>query len=285
MISPSLPSPQPKANPIMTQRRLSFLPSSFASYLAALIVPAAMLAGCAAPSGGGDNQSASPDASAAANAPTDILGTWQLVKWEGTSDVPPLPEGRTINLTFNDKNAFSGTGGCNRIFGQYKIGPGNGQVSLQAPAATRMACPDSMAFEDRYLKTLPRVTRFERRDTQLTLHTTDGETLTYASQTLLNRTIADAAGNQKTEDRILDVDSKMADCVGVAPRKCLRVRNADGSGKAQWELWYAHIDGFEWKPGVEYRVKIHGEPVENPPADAASMRWTLVEVIRETPSR
>ncbi|MBN4665515.1 META and DUF4377 domain-containing protein [Pandoraea nosoerga] len=270
----------------MTQRRFSFLPSSLASYLAALIVPAAMLAGCAAPSGGGANpSSASPDASAAATAPADILGTWQLMKWEGPGDIPSLPEGRSINLTFNDKDAFSGTGGCNRIFGQYKIGPGKGQVTLQAPAATRMACPDSMAFEDRYLRTLPRVTRFERRDTQLMLSTADGETLTYASQTLLNRTIAAPAGNRKTEDRILDVDSKMADCVGVAPRKCLRVRDADDSGKAQWELWYAHIDGFEWKPGVEYRVKIHGEPVENPPADASSMRWTLVEVIRETPSR
>ncbi|MDM8357804.1 META and DUF4377 domain-containing protein [Pandoraea communis] len=270
----------------MTQRLLSFLPSSFASYMAMLLVPAAMLAGCAAPSGGGATPpSDTSGATAAATAPADILGTWQLVRWEGASDVPSLPEGRAINLTFNDKGAFSGTGGCNRIFGQYTIGPGNGNVTLKAPATTRMACPDSMAFEDRYLKTLPLVTRFERRGTQLTLSTSNGETLSYASQTLLNRPVAGTGASSKTEDRILDVDSQMADCVGVAPRKCLRVRNADDSGKTQWELWYAHIDGFEWKPGVEYRVKIHGEPVANPPADASSMRWTLVEVIRETPAR
>lgn len=140
----------------MTQRLLSFLPSSFASYIATLLVPAAMLAGCAAPSGGGATPpSETPGASAAATTPADILGTWQLVKWEGTNDVPNLPEGRVINLTFNDKGAFSGTGGCNRIFGQYTVGPANGQVTLKAPATTRMACPDSMAFEDRYLKTLP----------------------------------------------------------------------------------------------------------------------------------
>ncbi|VVD94133.1 META and DUF4377 domain-containing protein [Pandoraea anhela] len=269
----------------MTQRRLSLLPSSFAAYLATLLVPAALLAGCAAPSGGGANPSSDATGNAAAaTAPADILGTWQLVKWEGANDAPSMPEGRTINLTFNDKGAFSGTGGCNRIFGQYTIGPGKGQVTIQAPAATRMACPDSMAFESRYLKTLPSVTRFERRDTQLTLSTPNGETLTYASQTLLNRPVANT-GNRTTEDRVLDIDSQMADCVGVAPRKCLRVRAADDSGKSQWELWYAHIDGFDWKPGVEYRVKIHGEPVANPPADASSMRWTLVEVIRETPAR
>ncbi|VVD97235.1 META domain-containing protein [Pandoraea cepalis] len=267
---------------IMTQRRLSFLPASFATYMATLLVPAAMLAGCAAPSGGAGPSQASPGAPAAATAPADILGTWQLMRWEGVDDLPSLPESRAINLTFNDKGAFSGSGGCNRIFGQYSVGPAKGQVSLQAPAATRMACPDSMAFEARYLTTLPRVTRFERRDTQLILRTPNGETLTYASQTLLDRPVASAT---KTEDRIVDVDSQMADCVGVAPRKCLRVRNADDSGKAPWELWYAHIDGFSWKPGVEYRVKIHGEPVVNPPADASSMRWTLVEVIRETPAR
>jgi heat shock protein HslJ len=279
----------------MTQRRLSFLPASFATYMATLLVPAALLAGCAAPSGGGAGpSSASPGTPAATTAPADILGTWQLMRWEGVNDLPSLPEGRAINLTFNDMGALAGTGGCNRIFGQYTVGPAKGQVSLQAPAATRMACPDSMAFEDRYLKTLPRVTRFERRDTQLVLRTPNGETLTYASQTLLDHPVAGTAGSMgttgttsaaRTEDRILDVDSQMADCVGVAQRKCLRVRNADDSGKAPWELWYAHIDGFAWKPGVEYRVKIHGEPIANPPADASNMRWTLVEVIRETPAR
>ncbi|AKM31765.1 hypothetical protein AB870_19120 [Pandoraea faecigallinarum] len=269
----------------MTQRLLSFLPSSFATSLATLLIPAAMLAGCAAPSGGGAKPPSETDSTAAATAPADILGTWQLVKWEGASDAPSMPEGRVINLTFNDKGAFSGTGGCNRIFGQYTIGPAKGQVTIQAPAATRMACADSMAFETRYLKTLPSVTRFERRDTQLILSAPNGETLTYASQTLLNRTVADTSRATKTEDRILDIDSQMADCMGVAPRKCLRVRPADDTGKSQWELWYAHIDGFEWKPGVEYRVKIHGEPVANPPADASNMRWTLVEVLRETPAR
>ncbi len=282
-LAPSLPSPSLRPFKIMTQR----LPSSFASYLAMLLVPAAMLAGCAAPSGGGATPPTTGDSNvtAAATTPADILGTWQLVRWEGANDIPSLPEGRVINLTFNDKGAFSGTGGCNRIFGQYTVGPANGQVSLKAPAATRMACPDSMAFEDRYLKTLPRVARFERRDTQLILSAPGGETLTYASQTLLNRPVAGTTGASKTEDRVLDVDSQMADCVGVGPRKCLRVRTADDSGKAPWELWYAHIDGFDWKPGVEYRVKIHGEPVDNPPADASSMRWTLVEVIRQTPTR
>lgn len=284
--SPFLPSAQPLPYKIMNQRRLSLLPSSFATYLATLLVPAALLAGCAAPSGGGANPAAeSSGGTAAATTAADLIGTWQLTKWEGPTNLPSLPEGRMINLTFNDKGAFSGTGGCNRIFGQYKVGPGNGQLTIQAPASTRMACQDSMTFEDRYLKTLPTVTTFERRGTQLTLATTNGEKLTYASQTLLNRTVAGAGGAARTEDRVLDVDSQMADCVGVAPRKCLRVRNADDSGNSPWELWYAHIDGFDWKPGVEYRVKIHGEPVVNPPADASNMRWTLVEVIRETPAR
>ena len=64
----------------MTQRLLSFLPSSFASYIATLLVPAAMLAGCAAPSGCRPTPpTETPRASAPATTPAEILGTWQQV--------------------------------------------------------------------------------------------------------------------------------------------------------------------------------------------------------------
>lgn len=275
----------------MKRQRATSTGSSFASYLAMVIVPIALLAGCAAPSGNGGG-AGSTDAAASAKSsaePGDIIGTWQLIRWEGPGDVPPLPEGRLINLNFNDQGEIHGTGGCNRIFGKYTAGPGKGQLSMTSPAATRMACPDSMAFEQSYVATLARVNRFERRDNLLLLTAPGGDTLTYAAQTLLNRPVADnratAVAADKPQDRTLDVDSQLADCVGVGPRKCLRVRDVgNAAGRASWELWYAQIDGFDWQPGVEYRVKIHGEPLQNPPADASSMRWTLVEVISQTPS-
>ncbi|GAB3630251.1 META domain-containing protein [Pandoraea terrae] len=266
----------------------ALLPAT-AKYAARLLLPVALLAACAQPQGGAaPAATGEPGAATAPSAakPGDVTGTWQLIRWEGSGEVPALPEGRVVTLTLNDQGEFSGTGGCNRIFGQYSAGAGN-TLSIKAPAATRMACPDAMAFEQRYLATLARVTGYERQDNLLVLKTANTERLTYANQTNLIPNVAGkvpTTGSRRT-DRVLDVDSRQADCMGVAPRKCLRVRDAASAGGAgPWELWYDHIDGFDWKPGVEYRVRIHGEPVANPPADASRMRWTLVEVIRQTPA-
>jgi heat shock protein HslJ len=47
-------------------------------------------------------------------------------------------------------------------------------------------------------------------------------------------------------------------------------------------MFYSEINGFCFVPGYEYVIRIREEPVENPPADASSKKWTLVEVISKT---
>lgn len=78
----------------------------------------------------------------------------------------------------------------------------------------------------------------------------------------------------------LFVDASRVPCVGVAPQECYRVREAaDG----EWQLFYDEIDGFVYEPGFVYELRVAVTPVENPPADASSLRYELVELVSQTP--
>ncbi len=71
------------------------------------------------------------------------------------------------------------------------------------------------------------------------------------------------------------------DCVGVGPQKCLLVKE-DAEG--DWTMYYDRIVGFDYEPGYEYTLRISEEKVKDPPADASSIRWTLVEVVEQSRS-
>lgn len=74
----------------------------------------------------------------------------------------------------------------------------------------------------------------------------------------------------------LYVNSQTRPCVGVGPRSCLETRR---NPEADWELFYADIDGFDYEAGFIYALKVRETAVENPPADASSLKYTLLEVL------
>ena len=75
------------------------------------------------------------------------------------------------------------------------------------------------------------------------------------------------------------IDSKQVDCVGVAPQKCLLIKT---DPNAEYEYFYDVIEGFEWQAGHEYELKVKITDIENPPADASSIRVELVEIVNDT---
>lgn len=79
------------------------------------------------------------------------------------------------------------------------------------------------------------------------------------------------AGIEKT----IYVGPTLVDCEGVAPQKCMLVKE---NPEDDWTLYYDQIEGFDYEEGYEYELRIREEQVEDPPADASSIRWTLVEV-------
>lgn len=91
-------------------------------------------------------------------------------------------------------------------------------------------------------------------------------------------TSTESANSASTSDttKTLLVDSQLYDCVGVAPMKCMKVKELPSG---EWSLFYQNIEGFEYKAGNEYTLKVNVTDIPNPPADAPSVKYTLVEIV------
>src|SRR5262245_55387180 len=70
------------------------------------------------------------------------------------------------------------------------------------------------------------------------------------------------------------------ECTGVAEQLCLQVRE---TSEAAWTNLHDAIVGFDYEPGYVYEIRIKEEAVANPPADASSIRRTLVSILSKTP--
>lgn len=90
--------------------------------------------------------------------------------------------------------------------------------------------------------------------------------------------------NPRNSDGIhktLYVKESLVDCVGVAPMKCMQVRD---DSNQEWTYFYSNIQGFNYEPGYRYKLKVKVENVENPPADASSKRYILISIDKKTKS-
>lgn len=155
--------------------------TSAARLLAAFSIVLSSFVGCAA-------TPISPHADRAVGQPgtgiAGLTGRWVLLSWVGQHASPP-PAARNVTLVLSKDGAYGGSGGCNRIFGQYHVGPAHQQISVNPPATTRMSCPvDVMAFESRFLATLAHVNRFELTGNTLVLFVRDTDRLTFARQVI-----------------------------------------------------------------------------------------------------
>ena len=80
----------------------------------------------------------------------------------------------------------------------------------------------------------------------------------------------------RVETKTLYVASQQVDCVGVAPQKCLLVKESiDG----EYEYFYDSIEGFDWEAGYVYALRVAVTVVQNPPADSSSLHYQLIEII------
>jgi heat shock protein HslJ len=106
-----------------------------------------------------------------------------------------------------------------------------------------------------------------------------GSSLKWTLVRILNKQpVAIAAeGEMKT----VFVGPELVDCVGVAPQKCMLVKE---NPEDEYTLFYDQIEGFEYEEGYEYELVVQEEQVENPPADASSTRWVLVSVESKEPA-
>jgi heat shock protein HslJ len=125
-----------------------------------------------------------------------------------------------------------------------------------------MACPEEQtAFETEFLNLLSKVAIYKLTDGNLELQNNDGLPLAlFAPAT----------------EQTLFVGPEQVDCTGVAPQKCLLVKEEPDADNT---FFYNSIVGFNWEAGYEYELRVNVVSIPNPLADASSLRYELVEVI------
>ena len=87
------------------------------------------------------------------------------------------------------------------------------------------------------------------------------------------------AGVSTGDEKTFIVGPQTADCTGVAPMKCLQVKE---KASENWTNFYTNIEGFTYEPGYEYVLKVKTEKIANPPADASSIKYTLIKQVSKT---
>lgn len=75
----------------------------------------------------------------------------------------------------------------------------------------------------------------------------------------------------------VEVAPAKRNCVGVAESLCLET-TIDGESS----LFYSSIEGFSYQWCRRHLLRVHEEPVPNPPADGSSIRYVLDEEVEVT---
>lgn len=182
-----------------------FAPSSLPmhlSLLSLLVLATGVLAGCAATRPGGS--------------PPAIVGTTWTLSQSGAD----RPTGSAASLTFGTDGRFTGTTGCNTVFGMYTLGL-DGALTLPQVGSTRMACagPD-MDQERRVLDALNHANRATVDNGQLVLSAGSTRLLTFDAPRGGSQT-ATISGTMTYRERI-----------SLPPNAVATVRLLDASGTA-----------------------------------------------------
>lgn len=197
---------------------------------------------------------------------------WELTGWTGHA-IPHGDNGEPVILNFDMKDGkgrVSGRAGCNQFSAPYSVRAA-GQLTIVEAVTTRMACPPpAMQFEADFLDKLQAVNNYKISGPVLEMKTVDGQTLSF-----YQREKPSAAAKIK----FVYVASEKVPCsAGMMRTTCLQIRERK---EDPWQLWYGSIAGFNFEPGIAYRLRILEEPVINPPADASSIKWTLDLVVEQ----
>jgi heat shock protein HslJ len=91
-----------------------------------------------------------------------------------------------------------------------------------------------------------------------------------------------AKPGQAPVEKTLFIGPRLVDCTGVAPQKCMTVMEDPEDG---YQLFYGDIDGFNFEESYEYELVVRVEEIENPPADASNLKYSLVNIVNKTPAR
>jgi heat shock protein HslJ len=195
---------------------------------------------------------------------------WKLVEITGGPALPhpELPHDVAFTVTL-ESNSYV-LSGCNLVSGTLRIEPQR-LVFIGPARSTKKACASTAEATDKAFSSLTSANPTYRIDQdRLTLVSESGTRWIMAKHPL-------ASKHAKT--KVIYVAATKKDCVGTFPTKCLQIRESKGE---PWQLIYWGIDGFEYVPGIEYRLRIKEDQVPRPVQDQASVVWYLDAVIDQS---
>lgn len=70
----------------------------------------------------------------------------------------------------------------------------------------------------------------------------------------------------------------LTDCTGEGPQKCMQIKFDPDE---EWQFFYDQIEGFEFEEGYRYVLLVEKLEVKDPPADASSLQYVLVDVVEK----
>ncbi len=191
-----------------------------------------------------------------------VLGAYELSEFQTQSGVVVPLTNKAPTMTIARGGKISGFAGCNQYHATLKASP----VAIEQVASTRKMCPaEAMALEQSFLTALAQVTSLERQPNGRLQLSASGQTL------LQFKPI------KKPIEKVIWLAPEKRDCVaGVMKTQCLQYKT---SANGEWLNFYGEIDGFTWEQGKTYKLKIRQEKIANPPADASSIKTSLVKVL------
>ncbi|MCU6615580.1 META and DUF4377 domain-containing protein [Achromobacter mucicolens] len=218
---------------------------------------------------------------------SDVLvqTNWELARWTlpggALRPVPhPSASQRPITAAFiHDQGSprLMGFAGCNTYNAPYTIA--NGLLIVRAdPVSTRMVCaPNVMQIEHAYLAALTRITATSFDNTnnpqRMTWKLSTGDTLDFG------RRVDPVAGGQLGAAKLVYVNAERVPCqTGAGRALCYQVRD---SASQPWQVWHGEITGFNFQPGVRYRLRVVEIEDPNPPMGASPLRWVLDAVVEQ----
>ena len=84
-----------------------------------------------------------------------------------------------------------------------------------------------------------------------------------------------------TKGTLIRLNSYTETCQGLIEMQCLLIQKGDQIGTENWDYFYDYIEGFEYDEGFKYDLDVKIITVRNPPADAFSLRYRLIKVVRK----
>lgn len=68
-------------------------------------------------------------------------------------------------------------------------------------------------------------------------------------------------------------------CQGEGVYNCYLVQEGKQVGTNNWNFFYNEIEGFDYKEGFIYTLKVRVEKVTNPPADGSNRKYILIKIL------